>query len=76
MFCVFFRWWKEVQRPADSVEGVSYDVSFDNDDDSEIVMNLRKIEDYRNGDCAQEETFSGSEYALVTEPLWVRALIR
>ena len=64
------RWWKKVQKPADFREGVSYDVSMNNDAaDSEIVLNLRK------SDCA-EEGFSGREYALFTESTWVRALKR
>lgn len=78
MLCLVpYGWWKEAQKPADSVEGVPYDVSFvdDDEDDSKIVMSLRRIEDFGNGDCA-EEGFSGVEYAMVTEPMWIRAFLR
>ncbi|PON98371.1 hypothetical protein TorRG33x02_059460 [Trema orientale] len=70
VYLVVDGWWKEVQTPADFVEGVSYYVSSNNNDaDSEILLNLRKNDDAQEG-------FSGREYALFTEATWVRALKR
>lgn len=67
-----FRWWKEVQTAASYIEGVVYGVSFNDDADTEIVLELRKIDESGKS----EEGFSGREYALITEATWVQALKR
>ena len=64
-----------MQTPADFAEGVLYNVSSNNDDDSEIVLNLKKIVEQGKCDSGQVE-FSGLEYALIPEATWVLALIR
>lgn len=53
--------------------GVLYDVSVSNDDDMEIVLDLKKIEDSRKSSNAAEG-FSGQEYALVSGTMWLQAL--
>jgi hypothetical protein len=69
-----FRWWKESQqRDDDETGGVLYSVSLSDAADSEIVLHLRKKEDFGKSDKAGEG-FSSREYALLPEGMWLRAL--
>ena len=71
-----FRWWKEAQRDDDNeIGGVLYSASLNDDIESEIVLDLRKKEDSRNAE-KEEEGFSGREYALLPQPMWLWALKR
>ncbi|KAJ7976227.1 Ubiquitin carboxyl-terminal hydrolase [Quillaja saponaria] len=69
---VSYRRWKEAHSDADQIEGVLYSVSSNYDADLEIVLDLRKKEDYRKSENAEVE-FSGCQYALVTEGMWLLA---
>ncbi|XP_015870895.3 ubiquitin carboxyl-terminal hydrolase 8 [Ziziphus jujuba] len=75
LYLVPFRWWKEVQNAANCIEGVVYDVSSDDDADTQIVLELRKIDESGKNEF-EEEGFSGREYALITEATWLQALKR
>lgn len=50
-------------------------MSLNDDIESEIVLDLRKKEDSRNA-AKEEEGFSGREYALLPQPMWLWALKR
>lgn len=50
-------------------------MSLNDDIESEIVLDLRKKEDSRNA-AKEEEGFSGCEYALLPQPMWLWALKR
>ncbi|KAM3738102.1 hypothetical protein ACB098_09G108300 [Castanea mollissima] len=76
LYLVPYRWWKEAQRDDDNeIGGVLYSVSLNDDIESEIVLDLRKKEDSRNAE-KEEEGFSGCEYALLPQPMWLWALKR
>ncbi|XP_075637983.1 ubiquitin carboxyl-terminal hydrolase 8-like isoform X1 [Castanea sativa] len=76
LYLVPYRWWKEAQRDDDNeIGGVLYSVSLNDDIESEIVLDLRKKEDSRNAE-KEEEGFSGREYALLPQPMWLWALKR
>lgn len=70
-----FRWWQETQNDSDRVVGVLYNVLSDEDADSGILLELRKEEVHTKYDGA-EEGFSGREYALIGEAMWLQALKR
>ncbi|MED6124213.1 hypothetical protein PIB30_056921 [Stylosanthes scabra] len=67
-----YRWWIEAQGDADRVEGVLYTVTSNSDSDSQILLHLRKQQD----PSSLEVGFSGRQYALVPEGIWLRALKR
>ncbi|KAK9289719.1 hypothetical protein L1049_007878 [Liquidambar formosana] len=87
IYFVPYRWWKEAWESlygdADGMRGVLYTASsgahsgpvkvVDNNSDSEILLNLRREEGNGKSD-PEEEGFSGCEYALVSESVWLRAL--
>ncbi|KAK9986505.1 hypothetical protein SO802_031456 [Lithocarpus litseifolius] len=76
LYLVPYRWWKEAQRDDDNeIGGVLYSASLNDDIESEIVLDLRKKEDSRNAE-KEEEGFSGREYALLPQPMWLWALKR
>ncbi|XP_027349205.1 ubiquitin carboxyl-terminal hydrolase 8-like isoform X2 [Abrus precatorius] len=70
-----YRWWREAEVEVDRVEGVLYTVSCNSDSDFEILLHLRKEED-RQKIKNLEVGFSGRQYALVPEGIWLRALKR
>ncbi|KAF2287433.1 hypothetical protein GH714_039882 [Hevea brasiliensis] len=73
LYLVPCSWWRETQIGANET-GVLYDVSVSNDDDDmEIVLDLREIEDSRKSSNAAEG-FSGQECALVSGTMWLQAL--
>ncbi|KAJ1392762.1 Ubiquitin specific protease, conserved site [Sesbania bispinosa] len=70
-----YRWWIEADGEGDRGEGVLYTVSSDSDSDSEILLHLRK-EENREKVKNFEVGFSGRQYALVPEGIWLRTLKR
>lgn len=75
IFALNFRWWKESQRDDDDeTGGVLYSVSVNDDTDSEIVLDLKKVDSGKSNKA--KEGFSAREYALLPEALWLRALKR
>ncbi|KAJ7971697.1 Ubiquitin carboxyl-terminal hydrolase [Quillaja saponaria] len=75
VYLVSYGWWKEVHGAVDQIEGVLYTVLSDYDAELEIVLDLRKKEDYGKSENA-DVGFSGPQYALVPEGMWLRALKR
>ncbi|GLT88415.1 hypothetical protein SLE2022_064420 [Rubroshorea leprosula] len=74
LYLVPYRWWKEAQSgTADHIVGVLYSVSSDDESQSEIVLNLRKQEDYEKRNKV-EEGVSGHQYALLNEALFFWSL--
>lgn len=74
-FALEFRWWQETQNDGDQVVGVLYSVSSDEDADSGILLELRKEKVHTEYGGA-EEGFSGRQYALIGEAMWLQALKR
>ncbi|KAG6693863.1 ubiquitin carboxyl-terminal hydrolase 8-like isoform X1 [Carya illinoinensis] len=75
VYLVPYRWWKESQRDDDDeTGGVLYSVSVNDDTDSEIVLDLKKVDSGKSNKA--KEGFSAREYALLPEALWLRALKR
>ncbi|MED6106190.1 hypothetical protein PIB30_002642 [Stylosanthes scabra] len=70
-----YRWWIEAERDADPVDGVLYTVTSDSDSDSQILLHLTKQQDPQKI-SGLEVGFSGRQYALVPEGIWLRALKR
>ncbi|XP_015946297.1 ubiquitin carboxyl-terminal hydrolase 8 [Arachis duranensis] len=70
-----YRWWIEAEGDGDHVEGVLYTVTSNSDSDSEILLHLRKEEDPEKI-SSLDVGFSGRQYALVPEGIWLRALKR
>ncbi|XP_057438932.1 ubiquitin carboxyl-terminal hydrolase 8-like [Lotus japonicus] len=75
-----YKWWEEVEGEADDGGGgVLYTVSSSADSDSEILLELTLEE---SGEESHEKIknleveFSGRQYALVPEGMWLRALKR
>lgn len=75
VYFVPFRWWQETQDDGDQVVGVLYSVSSDEDADSGILLELRKEKVHTEYGGA-EEGFSGRQYALIGEAMWLQALKR
>lgn len=65
----------ETQNDSDQVVGVLYSVSSEEDGDSGILLELRK-EKVHTEYAGEEEGFSGREYALIGESMWLQALKR
>lgn len=79
-FLLEWRWWEEVEGEADDGGGgVLYTVSSSADSDSEILLELTLEESGEESDEKiknLEVGFSGRQYALVPEGMWLRALKR
>ncbi|CAN1277741.1 Ubiquitin carboxyl-terminal hydrolase 8 [Linum perenne] len=71
LYLVPLRWWSEVQHRSNQV-GVLYDVD-SRIDDEEIQLCLHREDKFGESDDV-EEGFSGKEYALLTETMWLQAL--
>ncbi|KAJ0028863.1 hypothetical protein Pint_36200 [Pistacia integerrima] len=79
LYLVPYRWWKEAQQQlvADQIGGggVLYQVSSNNGtDNSQIVLELKKLEVFQESGNGNEEGSLGREYALLPEGMWLRAL--
>ncbi|CAI0419696.1 unnamed protein product [Linum tenue] len=71
LYLVLLRWWRKVQHMSNHV-GVSYNVA-SSYDDVEIELYLKRGDKTMENDDV-EEGFSGREYALLSETMWLRAL--
>ncbi|XP_012074283.1 ubiquitin carboxyl-terminal hydrolase 8 isoform X2 [Jatropha curcas] len=72
LYLVPYRWWRQTQIGANET-GVLYDVSAREVGGVGLLLDLRKVDDYRKSDNSKE-IFSWHEYALLSGTMWLQAL--